>query len=101
MKLLVQHRTVYRYDERVAHSTQYLRLTPADSARQHVLDWQLGLPARAVRSRDAFGNWLHTLTLDHPHHEILIQANGTVETRDGPAIETDPASPLPYLRHTT
>ncbi|MBE5527993.1 transglutaminase [Laribacter hongkongensis] len=100
MKLLVQHRTVYRYDERVAHSTQYLRLTPADSARQHVLDWQLGLPARAVRSRDAFGNWLHTLTLDHPHHEILIQANGTVETRDGPAIETDPASPLPYLRHT-
>ena len=34
MKLDISHRTVYRYDARMRHSTQYLRLTPSSSRRQ-------------------------------------------------------------------
>ncbi len=100
MKLVISHQTVYRYDARVAHSTQYLRLTPFDSPRQKVLGWQLGLPARATRGRDAYGNWLHTLTLDYPHNEIAIFASGTVETADTDEEEADGLSPLLFLRAT-
>ena len=79
MKLDISHRTVYRYDARMRHSTQYLRLTPPSSRRQRVLSWQLGLPARASSGRDPYGNCQHVLTLDYPHHEVSVLATGQVE----------------------
>jgi transglutaminase-like putative cysteine protease len=66
MHLAIEHDTHYRYDSPVTRSTQYLRLTPASSARQRVLSWQLDLPARASQGLDAYGNTLHVLTLDKP-----------------------------------
>ena len=52
MRLSITHDTTYRYEDRVRASIQYLRLTPQDSERQHVVDWRLDLPrpARAARS---------------------------------------------------
>lgn len=44
MKLAIRHDTTYRYDDQVRASIQYLRLTPQESQRQHVLDWHLELP---------------------------------------------------------
>lgn len=41
MKLTISHDTTYRYDDQVRASIQYLRLTPQESERQHVLDWHL------------------------------------------------------------
>lgn len=84
MHLVISHETIYRYDTPVARSTQYLRLTPQSDARQRVLRWELGLPARASESRDAYGNVMHVLTLDRPGQEIHLQARGEVDTEDGP-----------------
>ena len=50
MILTVNHETVYRYEGSVAHSTQYLRLTPQSTEGQRVLEWKLELPSPAVSS---------------------------------------------------
>lgn len=63
MKLTINHLTHYHYDEEVKFSTQYLRLTPKNSARQQIREWKLTLPASAVATTDAYGNVLHVMTL--------------------------------------
>ena len=50
MRLSISHDTTYHYEDQVRASIQYLRLTPHDSERQHVLSWQLDLP-RPVRAQ--------------------------------------------------
>lgn len=100
MILTVNHETVYRYEGSVAHSTQYLRLTPQSTEGQRVLEWKLELPSPAVSSSDAFGNICHVLTLDMPHREIRIRAMGIVETDDGERTSVSGGDPLPYLRST-
>ena len=42
MKLSIRHDTTYSYADEVCTSIQFLRLTPQDSQRQRVLQWQLG-----------------------------------------------------------
>ncbi|MBO3275615.1 transglutaminase family protein [Pseudomonas schmalbachii] len=100
MRLSIHHDTTYRYEDQVRASIQYLRLTPQESHRQRVLDWQLQLPRPAHALRDAYGNILHVLTLDEPHESIVITAHGHVEIDDSDECEDDPASPLPFLRGT-
>jgi len=100
MKLHIHHTTSYRYESNVAHSTQYLRLTPAESVRQRVLSWDLRLPATASRSLDAYGNIMHVITVDFPHQDIVIEAEGFVEVDDCATEKTDALSPLLFLRST-
>ncbi|GKW16737.1 transglutaminase [Pectobacterium actinidiae] len=104
MKLTVNHLTHYRYDEEVKFSTQYLRLTPQDSAHQRIREWKLTLPVPAVQTTDAYGNVLHVLTLDHPHHDITIHAEGIVDIIDSEEGEDSSVqgdlSPLVFLRMT-
>ncbi|MBA0218281.1 transglutaminase family protein [Pectobacterium brasiliense] len=104
MKLTINHLTHYRYDEEVKFSTQYLRLTPQNSAHQRIREWKLTLPTSAVQTTDAYGNVLHVLTLDHPHQDITIYAEGVVDILDGGAAENhaiqDGLSPLVFLRPT-
>ncbi|BCD89537.1 transglutaminase [Pseudomonas solani] len=100
MKLSIRHETTYRYDDQVRASIQYLRLTPHDSERQHILSWQLDLP-RPVRAQiDPYGNILHVLTLDEPHEAIVIGARGQVEIDEHSEVEHDKLSALPFLRST-
>lgn len=104
MKLSINHLTHYQYDEEVKFSTQYLRLTPQNSARQQVSEWKLTLPASAVATHDAYGNLMHVLTLDSPHQEIFIHAQGVVEIADNVEESQDNSdetlSPLVFLRVT-
>jgi len=101
MRLSISHETTYRFDDEVRSSIQYLRLTPHDTERQHVLSWQLDLP-RSVRPQlDPFGNVLHVLSLDGPHGEIQIRARGQVEINETLEAEHERPSPLPYLRTTS
>lgn len=104
MKLTINHLTHYHYDEEVKFSTQYLRLTPQTSARQQVSEWKLTLPASAVLTHDAYGNLMHVLTLDSPHREIFIHAQGVVEIADNAQesqeSDDETLSPLVFLRHT-
>jgi transglutaminase-like putative cysteine protease len=102
MRLSVDHATRYAYEVPVRFSTQYLRLTPHDSARQKVLEWKLDAPGRPTRTLDGYGNVLHVLTLDKPVTEIVIRAIGRVETRAGQDEGPDPVplSPLVFMRGT-
>jgi transglutaminase-like putative cysteine protease len=101
MLLSVWHSTVYRYATEVARSTQYIRLSPAASPRQRVVDWRLELPVPSVTMTDAFDNLTHVLTLDAPHQEIRLLARGRVEVDD--ADDGEPAgriNPRVFLRAT-
>jgi len=105
MKLTITQRMDYAYDSPVRSSTQYLRLSPRDTARQKVLRWKLETPGgQAMRTQDGYGNVLHVLTIDKPVSEISIDAGGTVETAtslDEPSDFTGtPLSPLLFLRPT-
>ncbi|MGN7937926.1 transglutaminase family protein [Pseudomonas sp. 22447] len=100
MRLSISHETAYHYEHQVRASIQYLRLTPHDSERQHVLSWKLDLP-RPVRSQlDPFGNILHVLTLDEPHETIIIGARGQVDIDPLHEAEHEQRSALPFLRFT-
>ncbi|SDL54720.1 transglutaminase family protein [Pseudomonas indica] len=100
MRLSIRHDTTYHYDDQVRASIQYLRLTPQESERQHVISWQLDLPRPARAQRDPYGNILHVLTLDEPHESIVIGARGQVDIDEHQDAEHDRQSALPFLRFT-
>lgn len=101
MLLTVFHSTRYHYAEKVTRSTQYIRLTPADSHRQRVKYWELQMPVSASPIVDAFGNITHVLAYDAPHDEIELKAHGQVDVSD--SDDGEPAgnvNPLVFLRPT-
>jgi transglutaminase-like putative cysteine protease len=104
MKFSITHEFKYAYDAPVRLSTQYLRLTPRDTARQKVLDWKLDTPGPALRTTDGYGNVLHVLTIDKPVSDIKILAQGTVDTSAVVDQSSDftgtPLPPLLFLRST-
>jgi transglutaminase-like putative cysteine protease len=104
MKYAIVHSLNYTYDSPVRSSTQYLRLSPRDTARQKVLDWKVDAPGQPMRTHDGYGNVLHVMTVDRPVSDIVIRASGTVETLstlDEPSDFTGaPLSPLVFLRPT-
>ncbi|CAE6924257.1 putative Protein containing transglutaminase-like domain, cysteine protease [Pseudomonas marincola] len=100
MRLSISHDTTYHYEDQVRASIQYLRMTPHDSERQQVLNWQLNLP-RPVRAQvDPYGNILHVLTMDEPHESIVIGAQGVVEINETLEAEHEALSAYPFLRFT-
>jgi transglutaminase-like putative cysteine protease len=99
MILTINHETVYRYEEAVRYSTQYLRLTPRCDEGQKVLEWRLDLPTPALLEEDHFGNITHIMTLDMPHSVIRIRATGIVETEAGERMSFG-GDPLVFLRAT-
>lgn len=104
MKYAIQHSLSYAYDSPVRSLTQYLRLTPRDTARQKVLSWMLEAPGKPMRTQDGYGNVLHVMTVDRAVSGIMIRARGTVETSpttDQPSDFTGtPLPPLLFLRVT-
>jgi transglutaminase-like putative cysteine protease len=104
MKFSITHQFSYAYESPVRLSTQYLRLTPRDTARQKVTSWTLNTPGPALRTTDGYGNVLHVLTIDKPVTGIAIQAQGSVETSTVPDEPSDftgvPLPPLLFLRPT-
>jgi transglutaminase-like putative cysteine protease len=104
MKYTILHSLSYAYDSPVRSSTQYLRLTPRDTARQKVLGWKLEAPGQPMHTQDGYGNVLHVMTVDRPVSGIMIRARGTVQTSPTPDEPSDftgtPLSPLLFLRAT-
>jgi transglutaminase-like putative cysteine protease len=100
MRIRVDHYTRYTYDVPVRHSAQYLRLKPASSARQKVLEWRLEAPATPREMRDGYGNIVHLLTLERTAYEIGIRSVGVVETTAAidEAQDETRLSPLVFLR---
>lgn len=82
MKLRVNHQTIYRYESMVRRSVQYLRMTPQTVAHQQVLNWQLSVPGKTMTQADGFDNVWTTLTLDQPHQDLYLLAQGEIEIDD-------------------
>lgn len=103
MLLHIRHETRYHYDKPVQYSIQALRLTPRPEGGQHLKVWRISAPGRRRSQTDAYGNVSHFLTIEQPHDEITVLAEGLVETDDqaGAWIEDDGRLPvLAYLQET-
>lgn len=79
MRLLINHQTSYRYDFAVNRSLQYLRLIPQTLGHQQVINWQLAASGHLLHQQDGFGNIWSALSIDEPHHHLLVMAQGEVE----------------------
>jgi len=105
MLISVRHITRYCYAEPVSYTIQSLRLTPQSFQGQRVLDWQvLAAGAKpALASRDGCGNLVHLITVNARHEELVIEAAGTVDTRDCNGVVAglvEVAPPRVFLKET-
>jgi len=104
MLISVRHITRYAYAEPVSYAIQSLRLTPAPFKGHRIVDWRVHVAGagQPLQFRDGFGNLVHLITVG-PHHNLTIDASGTVETADSNGVVdglADPSPPRIYLRET-
>ncbi len=99
MKLVVDHRTVYAYDEEVQRSMQYVRLFPRQNNRQRINHWEVDMPGSMIETTDAYGNVLFAVTVEQPHRELAIRARGSVDVQPQ-EVASDSINPLYFLRTT-
>lgn len=105
MRLTIRHETRYAYGEPADSAIQSLRLTPRSHDGQFVRTWRIEVGADAIleRRKDGYGNVVHTVFADGPLDDLLIVAEGDIDTDDRNglvvgAVERQP--PELYLRTT-
>lgn len=99
MLLHIRHETRYQYASPVQYSIQALRLTPRLEGGLRLREWRISAPGRQRAQTDAYGNTSHVLTLEQPHEEIRILAEGWVETDDEAGAWIDDPGKLPVLAY--
>jgi transglutaminase-like putative cysteine protease len=84
MRLKIRHDTHYAYARPAQFAVQILRLMPRSHDGQFVRNWRVEIDAdcRLDRAEDAFGNIVHTFTVDGPIPEMKISAEGEVDVDD-------------------
>ena len=99
MRLIVDHRTAYRFTQPQARVVQILRMTPSDHDSQTVVDWRIDVScdARLKAGRDGFGNCTHMLYIDGPVEAVELAVHGEVLTEDSIGIVSGGTEPLPPL----
>jgi transglutaminase-like putative cysteine protease len=105
MRILVTHKTVYRYDPPPVEVIQTLRLTPRNHDGQFVADWRIDISSdcRLVQSEDAFGNIIHVFTATDAIDELIVSVDGEVEVLDTHGVIRGTIERFPpglYLRET-
>ena len=105
MRLVVEHRTTYRFSAPQRRLVQLLRVTPADSHDQTVARWAIHVDcdARLRTGRDGFGNITTMLYVEGDVESIDIAVSGEVVTSHADGTVRGVAEPLPpalYLRPT-
>lgn len=104
MRILIQHRTEYRYSQPLIQSVQYVRLTPRSGTSQTVNRWKLVCQgADLTEWSDHYGNICHTLVIGRPTMGVTIQVSGDVRTVDTHGVIPSGTTTLPfevYLRET-
>lgn len=105
MRLVIDHRTHYRFSQPQKRIVQLLRMTPLDNGCQTVIDWRIDVDADAKmrEGRDGYGNVTTMLYVDGPVDAINIMVRGEVlsDVVPGPiagTVETLP--PLFFTRST-
>jgi transglutaminase-like putative cysteine protease len=97
MLLHIRHETRYHYDTPVNYSIQALRLTPRTEGGLRLRIWRISGPGRRRAQTDAYGNVSHFLTIEQPHEEMTVLAEGWVETDDFAGAWIDDDGRLPVL----
>ena len=84
MRLAITHETVHRFEQPASRAIQTLRLTPRNTESQLVQNWRIDVSkdCRLSPVEDAFGNHVHTFSIDGPIDELSIVASGSVVTED-------------------
>jgi transglutaminase-like putative cysteine protease len=105
MRIYVEHRTTYIYEDPPTAVMQVLRLTPRNHDGQQVRNWRIFLDhdAHLVSGEDALGNTIHTLSLNRALDGLTIGVEGEVETTDTGGVLGGHAERFPpglYLRET-
>jgi transglutaminase-like putative cysteine protease len=104
MRILVQHRTEYRYTQPLVQSVQYARLTPRSGTSQTVNRWKVSCHgAELTEWADHYGNICHTLVVERPMTSMVIEVAGDVRTIDTNGVIPSGTTTLPfevYLRET-
>lgn len=100
MKLVINHQTHYSYETAVTRSNQYLRLRPQTFGHQIVNAWQLVAQGDCIDQLDGFTNVWTNLTFNQPHQELLIMAQGEVETQSVEGVKDDRLSPIIFTHPT-
>ena len=104
MLLTIRHETRYEYEEPVSYSIRALKLTPPVNPGQRVLGWRVQSPGERIEQLDPFGNLTQFVTVETPHRELRVVAEGTVEVADELGTlpqESGGLSPLAYLATTS
>lgn len=105
MRIIVEHRTRYRFTEPQTRLIQLLRMTPNDTDDQTVVAWSIDVDcdARLRESRDGLGNRQTMLYADGPLDGIEISVRGEVLTGEPQGLlrgVTEPLPPTFYLRES-
>jgi transglutaminase-like putative cysteine protease len=105
MRIQVRHETVYAYATPPKYVIQKLRLSPRAHDGQHVRRWRIEIDqdCRLIETTDAFGNMVHSFTLQDHFDELRIAVEGEVETEDTSGVVRGAVERLPlqlYLRET-
>lgn len=92
----LRHRTTYRYQRSVNFTRCALRLSPADTASQHLLQNDIQIkpkPAATSERVGAFGERILAISVETPHRELVVEARSRVwvERRVLPAHDASPA----------
>lgn len=88
MKLLVRHQTIYRYEASAGRVAMRLKLMPADTPAQTVLDWQVSVNGEALTSfRPNSHGEMEAIWVRHDRMDnAVIVAEGLVETRESHGV---------------
>lgn len=105
MRIIVEHRTSYRFTEPQTRLIQLLRMLPDDTNAQTVTGWSIDVDcdARLRESRDGLGNRQTMLYAEGPLDGIEISVRGEVLTSESEGRVEGIDETLPpafYLRET-
>ena len=81
-RILVEHRSHFRYRGEVSSSYNEARITPLTTDSQLVLDARVSVEplARPYRYLDYWGSVVHAFDVHLPHDELTVVGNSVVET---------------------
>ncbi|MDP9086823.1 MAG: transglutaminase family protein [Pseudomonadota bacterium] len=104
MRIIVDHRTTYRYERPASAVVQALRLSPRDHDGQHVHSWRVDadVDGSMQESTDAFGNRLIMFYAEGALSSLTLTVTGEAEVTDtAGVIGAREPLPLPvFLRST-
>jgi transglutaminase-like putative cysteine protease/predicted glutamine amidotransferase len=99
--MAITHRTVYRYEKPVEHSTHTLRLQPIHDRMQRLRHHELAIrldgevfETFSSEYDDVFGNRARSFAVERPYSEFIIETRSVVELRD-----TNPFGSLSQSAH--